>query len=358
MFQAQGGNSLPPETLKQLGFDNQVLSQLIDRKAIQAEAERRGLKVTDTEVVEYIRHIPAFRENGQFVGTARYRAVLRAQRPPLREEDFEEDVRTDLLAQKLQAAVTSWVTVSAQETDAEYRRRNEKVKLEVVGFTADQFRAGVTATDAEAQALFTKDPSRYKFGERRKIRYLTVDTQALRQTITPTPQQVEGYYQANLQQFANPEQVHAQHILLKTADKDAAAVRKQIDAILKEAKAPGADFAGARPQVLGGRCQQGQRRRPRVLRPRLDGQAVRGRGVRDGARPDLGRRPDRLRLPRDQGAREARRRPAAARRGARTRSPSSSSGSRRRSARRRSRRRSRRASSRRRTSRRPPARTA
>src|SRR4029450_5542214 len=58
MFQAQGGSSLPPETLKQLGFDTQVLTQLIDRKAIEAEAKRRGLKVTDTEVIEFIRHIP------------------------------------------------------------------------------------------------------------------------------------------------------------------------------------------------------------------------------------------------------------------------------------------------------------
>jgi peptidyl-prolyl cis-trans isomerase D len=243
MFQSQGGGSLPPETLKQLGFDNQVLTQLIDRKAIQAEAARRGLRVTDTEVVEYIQHIPAFRENGRFVGTARYRAVLRAQRPPLREEDFEEEIRNDLLAQKLQAAVTSWVIVSDQETDAEYRRRNEKVKLDVVAFTADQFRAGVSATDAEAQAHFTKDSSPYRFGERRKIRYLTVDTQALRQAITPTPQQVEAHYQSNLEQFANPEQIKAQHILLKTADKDAAAVRARIDGILKEVKAPGADFA-------------------------------------------------------------------------------------------------------------------
>ena len=242
MFQSQGGQSLPPETLKQLGFDNQVLTQLIDRKAIEAEAVRRGLKVTDTEVVEFIRHLPAFRDNGQFVGTARYRAVLRAQRPPLREDEFEEDIRTELLGQKLQAAVTSWVTVSEQETDAEYRRRNEKVKLEVVGFTADQFRAGVTATDAEAQALFTKDPNRYKQGERRKIRYVTVDTQALRQSITPTEAEIAAYYQANLQQFANPEQVHAQHILLKTAGKDAAAVRKQADAIHAEATAAGADF--------------------------------------------------------------------------------------------------------------------
>ena len=115
-------------------------------------------------------------------------------------------------------------------------------KLDVVGFTADQFRTGLTATDAEAQALYTKDPSRYKFGERRKIRYLTVDTQALRASITPTPQQVEAHYQANLQQFSNPEQVHAQHVLLKTTGKDAAAVRKQAESILKEAKAPGADF--------------------------------------------------------------------------------------------------------------------
>jgi peptidyl-prolyl cis-trans isomerase D len=242
MIQSQNGSSLPPETLKQLGFDTQVLTQLIDRKAIQAEAARRGLRVTDTEVIEFIRHLPAFRENGQFFGTTRYKAMLRMQRPPLREEDFENDVRADLLAQKLQDAVTSWVTVSEQETDAEYRRRNEKVKLEVVGFTADQFRTGLTATDAEAQALYTKDPSRYKFGERRKIRYLIVDPQVLRTSITPTPEQVEAYYQANLQQYANPEQVHAQHILLKTADKDAAAVRKQAESILKQAKTPGADF--------------------------------------------------------------------------------------------------------------------
>jgi peptidyl-prolyl cis-trans isomerase D len=240
-FQARGG-SLPPETLKQLGIDTQVLSQLIEKKAVEAEARRRGLRVTDTEVVNAIQHFPAFRENGQFVGTARYRATLRAQRPPLREEEFEEDIRQSLLAQKLHDAVTSWVTVSEQETDAEYRKRNEKVKLEVAGFTADQYRLGITADDKDAQALFSKDPSRYKFGERRKVRYLLVDTTALRASITPTPQQVEAYYQSNLQQYANPEQVHAQHILLKTGGKDAEAVKKQAEAVLKEAKAANADF--------------------------------------------------------------------------------------------------------------------
>jgi len=242
MFQQQGGGSLPPETLRQLGFDRQILQQLVDQRAVEAEANRRGITVTDTEVREAIRHMPGFQENGQFVGYDRYRAVLRAQRPPYREEDFEGLVRSELLAEKLQDAVTSWITVSQNETDTEYRKRNEKVKLDVVSFQTDQFRAGITATDAEAQALYTKDPSRYKFGERRKVKYLLVDTQALRAGVAPTPQQIETYYNDNVQQFSNPEQVHALHILLKTKDKDVAAVRKQAEAVLKEARG-GADFA-------------------------------------------------------------------------------------------------------------------
>jgi peptidyl-prolyl cis-trans isomerase D len=242
MFQQQGGGSLPPETLRQLGFDRQILNQLVDQRAVEAEAHRRGISVTDTEVREAIRHMPGFQENGQFVGYDRYRAVLRAQRPPYREEDFENLVRSELIAEKLQDAVTSWITVSQSEADAEYRKRNEKVKLDVVSFQADQFRAGATATDAEAQAHFTKDPSRYKFGERRKIKYLLVDMQALRANVTPTAAQIDAFYNENLQQFSNPEQVHALHILLKTEGKDAAAVRKQAETVLKEARG-GADFA-------------------------------------------------------------------------------------------------------------------
>jgi peptidyl-prolyl cis-trans isomerase D len=242
-FQQQGGGSLPPETLRQLGFDRQILNQLVDQRAVEAEAHRRGITVTDTEVREAIRHMPGFQENGQFVGYDRYRAVLRAQRPPYREEDFENLVRSELLAEKLQDAVTGWITVSESEVDAEYRKRNEKVKLDVVSFQADQFRAGITATDADALALFTKDPSRWKFGERRKVRYLLVDTQALRAGITPTAAQIEAFYNENLQQqFSNPEQVHALHILLKTQGQDTAAVRKRAEGVLKEARG-GADFA-------------------------------------------------------------------------------------------------------------------
>ena len=72
---------------------------------------------------------------------------------------------------------------------------------------------------------------------------MLVDRDQLRSRVTVTPQEIESYYNSNVQQFQTPEQVRASHILLKTEGKDEAAVRKQAEDVLKQAKAPGADFA-------------------------------------------------------------------------------------------------------------------
>jgi peptidyl-prolyl cis-trans isomerase D len=251
MFRGQGGN-ISDQMLKQLGIDRQVLQELIDEQAMLAEANRLGLTVRDAEVRAQILNFPAFQENGQFIGEDRYRALLKMQRPPLTPADFEEAIRKDLLREKLQAAVTGWVAGSITETDVEeeYRRRNEKVKLEVVSFQADAFKTGLTASDAEIASHFEANKERYRIGEKRKVRYALIDAQTLRQSINPTPQEVEQSYQANIQQYSNPEQVRASHILLKTEGKDeagVAAVKKQAEDLLKQVKA-GGDFAALAKQ--------------------------------------------------------------------------------------------------------------
>lgn len=251
MFRGQGGN-ISDQMLKQLGIDRQVLQELIDEQAMLAEANRLGLNVNDAEVRAQILNFPAFQENGHFIGEDRYRALLRMQRPPLTPADFEEALRKDLLREKLQAAVTGWVAGSITDTDVEeeYRRRNEKVKLEVVSFQADAFKAGVTATDAEVASEFESNKERYRIGEKRKVRYVLIDTQALRATINPTPQEIEQMYQANIQQYSNPEQVRASHILLKTEGKDEKGVeevKKKAEDLLKQVKG-GGDFAALAKQ--------------------------------------------------------------------------------------------------------------
>ena len=50
--------------------------------------------------------MPAFQENGQFIGQARYAAMLRMQRPPMTTEEFEDSLRRSLVVDKLRSALT------------------------------------------------------------------------------------------------------------------------------------------------------------------------------------------------------------------------------------------------------------
>src|SRR5204863_276241 len=109
-------------------------------------------------------------------------------------------------------------------TSGEYRRRNDKVKLAVVSFTADSFRPQVSATDAEIAPYFEAHKNDFKIPEKRKIRYLLIDIDAMRAKVAVPPADIEREYNNNVEQYSTPEQVRASHILLKTEGKDDAAV--------------------------------------------------------------------------------------------------------------------------------------
>jgi peptidyl-prolyl cis-trans isomerase D len=239
--QSYGGN-VDERLLKQLGIDQRIVQQMIQEEASLAEAERLGLTASDAEVRERILALPTFQENGQFIGDARYRQILQMQNPPMRPSEFEDQVRRGIVTEKLQAALTDWITISDADVQQEFRKRNEKVKLAVVNFPADKFREGVQATDAEMNKYFDDHKETYRVGEKRKVRYLTIDQDAMRQKVTVTGQQIERTYNDNIQQYSTPEQVRASHILLKTEGKDDAAVKKQAQDLIAQLK-KGADFA-------------------------------------------------------------------------------------------------------------------
>src|SRR5919197_2438587 len=241
-YRASYGGNMSEQLLKQLGIDQQILQQLVEERAALAEAERLGIEATDEEVRQRIFSMPAFQENGAFIGEQRYQQLLRMQRPPIQPAEFEDSVRRSVTVEKLRSALTEWLSVSDKELEQEYRRRNDKVKLAVVSFTADTFRGQVTASDADVAAYFEAHKDDFKVPEKRKIRYLLVDIDALRAKVNLPQSEIERAYNNNMEQYTTPEQVRASHILLKTEGKDDAAVKAKAEEILKQARA-GADFA-------------------------------------------------------------------------------------------------------------------
>ena len=242
-LRASAGGELTEDLLRQLGIDQQVLLRLIDEQAALAEASRLGLSVTDAEVRERLLTLPALQDvNGQFIGEAGYLQLLRAQNPPITPDEFEESLRQSLLMDRLQTVLTDWITISDAELEEEYRHRNEKVRLGVVTFWADDYREEVEASDEEIAALYAQNVGDYEVPEKRRIRFLVVDTESIAEALIIPPDQIEGFYNANIDRYTTPGRVRASHILLGLGDKDEETVRQQAGAILAQAKA-GADFA-------------------------------------------------------------------------------------------------------------------
>src|SRR5215510_1644376 len=170
-YRSAYGGQMSDQLLKQLGIEQQILQQMVDERAALAEAERVGIEVSDEEIRQRIFSMPAFLENGAFIGEARYNQLLRMQRPPMTAHEFEDSVRRELTVEKLRASLTDWLSVNDKDLEQEYRRRNDKVKLAVVSFTGDSLRSQVAANDADVATYFEGHKEDFKIPEKRKIKY-------------------------------------------------------------------------------------------------------------------------------------------------------------------------------------------
>ena len=105
----------------------------------------------------------------------RYRQLLAQQNPPMTPADFERTVRDSLVLDKFRAGLTEWMSVSDAELEREYKRRNEKVTLDVVAVLADNFKTQVNPTDAEISSHFDANKESYRIPDRRKVKFVRIN---------------------------------------------------------------------------------------------------------------------------------------------------------------------------------------
>ncbi len=241
-FRTQSSGEITTEILQSMGIDRQILQQMIDEYAALQEAERLGVTINDAEVRERIVSFPVFQRDGQFIGEQAYVQMLRLQTPPLTPTQFEADIRQSLMQERLIAALTDWVTVPDTDLWREHIRRNEKVRVDTITFSADDFREGVEATDEDVVELFSQNSIAYTVPEKRRLRFVLIDVPALQESFVPSDADVLAYYENNLDRYTDELALRASHILLRTDGSDPAEVQTRAEAIVAEAR-DGADFA-------------------------------------------------------------------------------------------------------------------
>jgi peptidyl-prolyl cis-trans isomerase D len=226
-------------------YTQQIIQQLVFDKMMDIEARKLGVTVSETDVANRIKMIlPTAFENGAPVAIDNYAAQVQA-RFQMGVEEFEELIRQSLVSEKVGLLVTSGITISPDEVQAEFRRKNEKVKIDYVVVHPDSLESQVQVTDSDLSAYYEKNKSRYMVPEQRVVRYVLIEPGQLMAKINIPESDLQAAYKEHIDAFKVDDRVQISQILFKTigkTDAEVAEIRKKAEDVLKQAKQKGAKF--------------------------------------------------------------------------------------------------------------------
>ena len=234
------GQDFDPKMLDTPEARASILDGIVLSHALTNEANKTGVVITTDRLQEFIASIPAFQQDGKF-SYERYRAVVAAQ--GMTETTFEQRVRDDMRKQAVLQAVAESANVPKTVSDRLDALLREQREIRELRFTADQFAAKATATDAQIAEFYDKNKALFETPESAKVEYLVLTPETIAAAGAAVPEaEVREYYEKNKARFGTDEQRRASHILITAEGSDKAAARKKAEQLLAQVRAKPAEF--------------------------------------------------------------------------------------------------------------------
>jgi peptidyl-prolyl cis-trans isomerase D len=234
------GKQFPPEMLQ--NYVPTLVDQMIAERAVAYQASKMGFSISEEELGNALRSMLGNILQGGF-DKERYTAFLAQQNMTV--ADFEGNVRKQMLLTKLRNIVLEGVVVTPDEIEAEYRRRNEKVKLDYISFNTENLKKQVTVAPEDLEKFFNANKAAFRMPEKRSFEVLVANEEKVGASINLSEDELRKLYASNLDRYRTGERVMARHILLMTQNKSADDTKKleaKAAELLKQVKG-GADFA-------------------------------------------------------------------------------------------------------------------
>jgi len=243
-YQRQFKDNWSQEMAERMQLKKAALDNLVNRQIMLHEAGEQKILVSDKDVLDKIQSMPAFQQNGHFDSRA-YAQILEYGMH-MDSATFENQIKRSLIIDRLQERISAGIKVSRKELLDNYSQQNEKVQADYVVFSAPAFLSQVEVSDDDINQYFEKNKESYKLPAQRKIRFIYVDCQKVKSSLSVDDGEVTRYYGNHESQYQLAKQVHARHILIKIDTAADAAKkeesRKKAEDLLKRIKA-GEDFA-------------------------------------------------------------------------------------------------------------------
>lgn len=150
-----------------------LLNGLITQRIARVEAARLGLTASDAEVAAEIRD--QLKNSNRPFDQKTYEENMAAQYGSV--SAYEETVRDDISARKLQAFITSGVTVSEEEVLNDFKKKNTKFDLSYVMVDPTELAKTINPSDDDLRQYFEQNKASYYISvPQKKIKYIFINT--------------------------------------------------------------------------------------------------------------------------------------------------------------------------------------
>ncbi|MGH8318489.1 MAG: SurA N-terminal domain-containing protein [Steroidobacteraceae bacterium] len=235
-LQQQYGGNIPAAVQKSV--QDQVLESLISEALISEHTEKLGYRVSEPELIAAIRREPNFQVGGHYSPEAA-KEILAENGLSLNQ--YEADERSDLRRQQLLIGIASSEFVTPTEATRTEALRDEEREVQYAIVPADSHKSDAPIAPAAIEAYYKAHQADYLVPESVDLRYAQLTLAQVAATQTISDADLQAAYDKDKSRFVIPERREASHILIPFG-KDPAAALKQADMVLALAKS-GQDFA-------------------------------------------------------------------------------------------------------------------
>ncbi len=190
----------------------EILDGMITARIIRQEARRFGLIASDAEVADEIRkrNTP---EDGRPFDIKRYEQNVVERFGSIKA--YEDSVRDELSARKLEAFITAGVTVSEDDVIEDFKRRNTKFDLTFVSVNVSDLAKNIKPSEEELRDYFEKNKANYYIDQpQKKIRYIFINTAKIGEKLPITDEDLKAEYD-KLPEDKKQAGVEGQQIVLR-----------------------------------------------------------------------------------------------------------------------------------------------
>ncbi|ABM18918.1 SurA N-terminal domain-containing protein [Marinobacter nauticus] len=191
-----------------------VLDALIREAVLTQDAQSQGLELTDADIDSLITQMPQFQVDGQF---NRDRFVATVRNVGMGVAEFRESIRKNYVVNQIRAAIAQTGVVAPENAAHLLAIQNQTRDFRVLTLDGSSVQDQVDVTEADVQAYYDENLNQFRQPEQVDAAYITLSQGALAESIEVAEDELRTYYEERAEEYAREER-RAAHILVEAGD--------------------------------------------------------------------------------------------------------------------------------------------